>query len=97
MAAWDANAVTCAFRAKAPEWVVRMYSRIKPTKTVYPCQQRSRQSDAITDTTTPVWMTWEAVEREHFNPTGSVVADFSRGMEVDADLIRNHRYEPERA
>jgi hypothetical protein len=40
-------------------------------------------------------MTWEGIEREHFNPHGSLVADFSKPIEVDASRVKNHRYEPE--
>jgi hypothetical protein len=71
-----------------------MYNRIKPTLTVYPCRHRS-QSDHVPEARAGVWMTWEAVEREHFHPAGSLMADFSQPLEVDPSLVRNHRYEPE--
>ncbi|RDS83729.1 hypothetical protein DWU98_05265 [Dyella monticola] len=66
--------------------------RIKPTTTVYPCKHRSHARESGTDC---VWVTWEAIEREHFNPDGSLVADFSRPLEVDPSRVKNHRYEPE--
>ena len=30
-----------------------------------------------------------------FKPDGSLVADFSRPLEVDPALVKNHRYVPE--
>jgi hypothetical protein len=72
-----------------------MYPRIKPTKTVYPCRYRSQTIATTADGHNKVWMTWEAVEREHFNPHGSLVADFSKPIEVDASRVKNHCYEPE--
>jgi hypothetical protein len=72
-----------------------MYTRIKPTKTVYPCRYRSQTTTPGTDVHNGVWMTWEGIEREHFNPHGSLVADFSKPIEVDASRVKNHRYEPE--
>ena len=72
-----------------------MYTRIKPTMTVYPCRHRSRQAHPDTDAEGRVWMTWESIEREHFNPHGALEADFSQPIEVDATKVRNHRYVPE--
>ena len=69
-----------------------MSNRIKHTLTVYPCRERS-QAEPVAEA--GVWMTWEAVEREHFSPAGSLVADFSKPLEVDPTLVRNHRYSPE--
>ena len=72
-----------------------MYSRIKPTKTVYPCRYRSHTAmPGADDAQGSMWMTWEGIEREHFNPHGSLVADFSKPIEVDASQVKNHRYEP---
>jgi hypothetical protein len=71
-----------------------MYTRIKPTLTVYPCKQRS-EADSVSEVHTRVWMTWEGIEREHFSPKGSLVADFSKPLEVDPTLVRNHCYSPE--
>ncbi|MBE1161933.1 hypothetical protein [Dyella acidiphila] len=71
-----------------------MYNRIKPTLTVYPCRQRS-QPEPAPEVDAGLWMTWEAVEREHFSPAGSLEADFSQPLEVDPALVRNHRYAPE--
>ncbi|WP_333676206.1 hypothetical protein [Dyella sp.] len=69
-----------------------MRNRIKPTMTVYPCRFRSQATPAEEP---QVWVTWEAIEREHFNPNGSLVADFSHPIEVDPSLVRDHRYKPE--
>jgi len=71
-----------------------MPARIKPTMTVYPCRFRSSSVGSGSEHTN-MWLTWEALEREHFSPDGSVVADFSRPMEVDPALVKNHRYAPE--
>ena len=71
-----------------------MPSRLKPTLTVYPCRLRSQPTDAVD--TGRVWVTWEAIEREHFNPHGALVADFSSPREVDPSRVKNHRYVPER-
>lgn len=72
-----------------------MHTRIKPTLTVYPCHRRSPAAGA--DRQSPSkWLTWEAIEREHFNPAGTLVADFSRPLEVDPALVKDHCYEPER-
>ncbi|GLQ87425.1 hypothetical protein [Dyella flagellata] len=69
-----------------------MQSRIKPTMTVYPCRFRSQQADS---TEAPhVWVTWEAIEREHFSPNGKLVADFSHPLEVDPSQVKDHRYVP---
>jgi hypothetical protein len=65
-----------------------MYTRIKPTLTVYPCRHRS-QADHEAEAG---WMTWEGVEREHFNPHGSLTADFSKPREVEVSQVKNHRY-----
>jgi hypothetical protein len=70
-----------------------MLNRIKPTMTVYPCRLRSQ--DAGPSEMPHVWLTWEAIEREHFNPNGSLVADFSHPLEVDPALLKNHRYVPD--
>lgn len=67
-----------------------MQNRIKPTMTVYPCRARSHPGQAP-----QVWVTWEAIEREHFNPGGSLVADFSQPIEVDPAQVRDHCYVPE--
>ncbi|GGA03576.1 hypothetical protein [Dyella caseinilytica] len=72
-----------------------MYTRIKHTLTVYPCRHRSQQSSLATETEVGVWMTWEGIEREHFSPKGSLMADFSQPLEVDPALVRNHCYSPE--
>ncbi|GGA38377.1 hypothetical protein [Dyella nitratireducens] len=70
-----------------------MPNRIKPTMTVYPCHSRSQP---VGSSDTPkVWVTWEAIEREHFNPNGSLVADFSHPIEVDPSLVKDHRYMPD--
>lgn len=71
-----------------------MHSRIKPTLTVYPCHVRSLSVGPGSEHSS-VWLTWEALEREHFKPDGSLVADFSRPLEVDPALVKNHRYVPE--
>jgi hypothetical protein len=68
-----------------------MPTRIKPTMTVYPCRFRSQPVEADPN----AWVTWEAIEREHFNPDGSLVADFSRPLEVDPSQVKNHRYVPD--
>lgn len=70
-----------------------MLRRIKPTMTVYPCHHRS--SAGAEHENPSVWLTWEAIEREHFNPAGNLVADFSRPLEVDPEQVREHRYVPE--
>jgi hypothetical protein len=72
-----------------------MYTRIKPTFTVYPCRERSLAVDPATEAEAGVWMTWEGVEREHFSREGSLTADFSKPLEVDPELVRNHRYVPD--
>jgi hypothetical protein len=72
-----------------------MYTRIKPTKTVYPCRHRSQPVTPNAHAHGGVWMTWEAIEREHFNPDGALVADFSKPIEVDPSRVKNHCYEPE--
>jgi hypothetical protein len=69
-----------------------MYTRIKPTLTVYPCRQRSHATHADHEAESGVWMTWEGVEREHFSPHGSLVADFSKPREVEVSRVKNHRY-----
>ena len=66
-----------------------MPTRIKPTLTVYPCRTRSQSAEA-----SPVWLTWEAIEREHFKPDGALVADFSHPIEVDPAQVKGHRYVP---
>jgi len=71
-----------------------MYTRIKHTLTVYPCRHRSQQSDSAPETGGCMWMTWEAIEREHFRPDGALLVDFSQPLEVDPTLVRNHRYNP---
>jgi hypothetical protein len=71
-----------------------MYTRIKPTLTVYPCWQRSQAGVAF-ELEASVWMTWEGIEREHFSPKGLLIADFSKPLEVDPTLVRNHCYSPE--
>lgn len=68
-----------------------MPTRIKPTMTVYPCRFRSQPAE----TDPNIWVTWEAIEREHFSPGGTLVADFSRPLEVDPSQVKNHRYVPE--
>lgn len=68
-----------------------MYTRIKPTLTVYPCKHRSQAASAEHEAESGVWMTWEGVEREHFSPHGSLVADFSQPREVEVSRVRNHR------
>ena len=70
-----------------------MQTRIKPTMTVYPCRVRSSSVGSGSEHSN-VWLTWEALEREHFNPDGSLVADFSRPLEVDPSEVKNHRYVP---
>jgi hypothetical protein len=72
-----------------------MYTRIKPTLTVYPCRHRSQIAESATEAEAGMWMTWEGIEREHFSPHGLFVADFSKPLEVDPALVRNHRYSPE--
>lgn len=72
-----------------------MRSRIKPTATVYPCRLRSEPIGPDANAALHMWITWEAVEREHFSPVGSLIADFSRPLEVDPSLVRNHRYVPD--
>lgn len=67
-----------------------MQTRIKPTMTVYPCRLRSPSPDS--SAAMHVWMTWEAIEREHFSPHGALVADFSKPLEVDPLRVKNHRY-----
>ena len=69
-----------------------MHSRIRPTTTVYPCRLRSEHSESNAKATLRMWVTWEAIEREHFSPVGSLMADFSRPLEVDPALVRDHRY-----
>ncbi|RDS86048.1 hypothetical protein DWU99_01895 [Dyella psychrodurans] len=71
-----------------------MYSRMKPTLTVYPCRRRSPSLGSDPEATPFAWITWEGVEREHFSATGSLVADFSQPMEVDASLVKDHYYIP---
>jgi hypothetical protein len=71
-----------------------MRLRIKRTTTVYPCFHRSPNANSVVEKTTNVWMTWEAIEREYFNPHGALTADFSKPLEVDPDLVRDHRYMP---
>lgn len=61
--------------------------------TVYPCRFRSQAAGS--PEIPHVWLTWEAIEREHFNPNGAVVADFSSPLEVDASQVKDHRYVPE--
>jgi hypothetical protein len=68
-----------------------MPTRIKPTLTVYPCRFRSQPAE----TDPNIWVTWEAIEREHFDPRSALVADFSHPLEVDPSLVKNHRYVPE--
>lgn len=68
-----------------------MPTRIKPTLTVYPCRFRSQPAE----TDPNIWVTWEAIEREHFDPQSALVADFSHPLEVDPSLVKNHRYVPE--
>lgn len=70
-----------------------MPPRIKPTMTVYPCRARAHSAEASPEP--KVWVTWEAIEREHFNPNGAFVADFSHPIEVDPSLVKDHRYVPE--
>lgn len=72
-----------------------MRSRMKPTATVYPCRLRSEPSGSDSKAALRMWITWEAIEREHFSPLGSLIADFSRPLEVDPSLVRNHRYVPD--
>jgi hypothetical protein len=72
-----------------------MYNRIKPTMTVYPCRYRSQPGHPDIETEGRVWVTWERIEREHFNPGGSLVADFSKPIEVDGSQVKNHCYAPE--
>ncbi|RUL77724.1 hypothetical protein [Dyella choica] len=69
-----------------------MQKRIKPTMTVYPCRFRSQPADS--SEASHVWVTWEAIEREHFSSNGVLVADFSHPLEVDPSLVKNHRYMP---
>ena len=76
-----------------PQWG-RMNSRMKPTLTVYPCRHRTPTPGADPDATPFAWITWEGVEREHFSPNGSLVADFSQPMEVDPTLVKDHCYTP---
>ncbi|WP_233842673.1 hypothetical protein [Dyella sp. 2HG41-7] len=71
-----------------------MHTRIKPTATVYPCRYRAQSVDVKGDASC-VWVTWEVIEREHFRPDGSLVADFSQPREVDPAQVKNHRYIPE--
>ena len=71
-----------------------MHTRIKPTATVYPCRYRAQFVEAKSEGS-DVWTTWEVIEREHFRPDGSLVADFSRSLEVDPAQLKNHRYLPE--
>jgi hypothetical protein len=70
-----------------------MQTRIKPTLTVYPCRLRTQAATAGDEP--HAWVTWEAIEREHFHPNGSLVADFSRPREVEPARVKNHRYVPE--
>ncbi|GLQ91220.1 hypothetical protein [Dyella acidisoli] len=71
-----------------------MQTRIKPTMTVYPCRSRSSSVGSGSEHSN-VWLTWEALEREHFSSEGLLVADFSRPLEVDPSMVKNHRYVPE--
>lgn len=71
-----------------------MRTRIKPTATVYPCRYRAQPVEAKTEASC-VWTTWEVIEREHFRPDGSLIADFSRPLEVDPAQVKNHYYMPE--
>ncbi|HUB91353.1 MAG TPA: hypothetical protein VMA74_16645 [Dyella sp.] len=68
-----------------------MQTRIKPTMTVYPCRARSQANDSEAP---QVWVTWEAVEREHFNPNGALIADFSHPIEVEPAQVKDHCYVP---
>ena len=70
-----------------------MHTRIKPTLTVYPCHVRPPSVGSGSEHSS-VWLTWEALEREHFKPDASLVADFSRPLDVDPALVKNHRYVP---
>lgn len=70
-----------------------MYARIKPTITVYPCSRRvPPEGDQASLGDAHVWVTWEVLEREHFSSNGSLIADFSRPVEVDPSLVRHHCY-----